>query len=245
MRSSARLLNTQMHNQIKISVRGRIVRSSGNPKNGRSRWKQNGHVACLFCSSLQIRKLLSCTASEEYTMAMPAQSRMTEHTISHAQARCLSFVHSRKSAHKQRPQCQVCESVMSIFHAFNSPVSCQSGALETCSNLNSATPSRSTTWRNETNICRYFPQHRISFKDAQTPMSSARISSNYARLRVTNSLCTKVTRRLLSTRNNWWRRRCCDGYKSTTHTKSGTACYASDITSTNQQHQHRWRCGNV
>ena len=32
-----------------------------------------------------------------------------------------------------------------ICHAFNSPVSCQSGALELCSNLNSATPTRSTT----------------------------------------------------------------------------------------------------
>ena len=132
-----------------------------------------------------------------------------------------------------------------IFHAFNSPVSCQSGALETCSNFNSAAPTRSTTWRSETNICGYFARHRISFKDAQTLMSSPRISSNYTLLRVTKSLCTKVTRCLLSTRNTWWRRMCCDGYKSTTHTKSGTACYASDIISTSRQHQHLWRCGSV
>ena len=71
-------------------------------------------MACLFCSSLQIRILLSCTTIEKYTMAMPAQRRMTKHSISHAQARCLSFVHSSKSAHKQRPQCQVCESLMSL-----------------------------------------------------------------------------------------------------------------------------------
>ena len=159
-------------------------------------------MACLFCSSLRIRNLLSCTTNEKYIMAMPTQSRMTKHTISHAQARCLFFVHSSKSAHKQRPQCQVCESVMSIFHVFNSPVSCQSGPLETCSNFNCATPTRSTTRRGETNICRYCARSRISFKDAQTPMSSPRISSNYARLRVTNSLCTKVTRRLLSARKN-------------------------------------------
>ena len=69
---------------------------------------------CLFCSSLLIRNLLSCTTSEKYIMAMPTQSRMTKHTISYAQARCLSFVHSSKNAHKQRPQCQVCESLMSL-----------------------------------------------------------------------------------------------------------------------------------